>query len=75
MSDTSNGLGSYAESDHGARSNDPVIEADVIVRYTIGTIEVRRTELHVPGGATLPVVGPDLAAVVEIRGTTCPPGP
>jgi len=31
MSDTSNGLGSYAESDHGARSNDPVIEADVIV--------------------------------------------
>jgi hypothetical protein len=31
MSDTSNGLGSYAESDYGARSNDPVIEADVIV--------------------------------------------
>src|SRR5205814_842760 len=36
---------------------------------TIGPIEVRRTELHVPAEVTMPIVGPDLAAVVEVTGT------
>jgi hypothetical protein len=43
-------------------------DADVIVRYLVASTEVRRTELHVPAGATLPIIGPDLAVVVTITG-------
>lgn len=44
------------------------VDANVLVRYLVGSIEVRRTQLGVPAGVTMPVIGPDLAAVVEISG-------
>lgn len=44
------------------------VDARVIVRYRIGAIEVRREERSVPALTTLPDMGPDLAAFVQITG-------
>src|SRR5687767_12863245 len=43
-------------------------QASVLVRFFIGELQVRRTELQVPANSTLPTIGPDLAAAVEITG-------
>ena len=43
-------------------------DTDVVVRYLVANTEVRRTELHVPAGVTMPSIGPDLAVVVVITG-------
>lgn len=45
------------------------LPATVTVRYSVGSFEVRRSEVSVPAGATLTPIGPDLAALVEITGT------
>ncbi len=43
--------------------------ARVIVRYLIADIEVRRTDIQVPGGSTAQDIGPDNAFQVEITAT------
>lgn len=45
------------------------VPANVVIRFLVGSIEVRRTQLSVSPGVTLGPIGPDLAAVVEINGT------
>lgn len=44
------------------------IAADVHVRFLVGDVEVRRTDLHVPTGRTIDAIGPDLAARIEVNG-------
>src|SRR5688500_11210165 len=41
-------------------------QASVLVRFFIGELQVRRTELQAPASSTLPTIGPDLAAAAEI---------
>jgi len=45
------------------------IPADIVIRYTIGDLEVHRADLTVPAMQTLELIGPDLAVNVLINGT------
>lgn len=51
------------------------VDADVHVRFYVGTIAVHRTNLRVPARTTMRAIGPDLATRITVEGSYVEGGP